>query len=60
MTYTPGGKGIAPRKSERPSWIGLKEKERCSDAVIFKTRTGVMIVAISEIEKFNRRKGNVK
>jgi hypothetical protein len=60
MTYTPGGKGIAPRQSERPSWIGLEEIGRDALTVTFKTKTGTRTVPLADVEKFNRRKGKSK
>ncbi len=58
--YKAGGKGIAPRKSERPSWIGLEELSRTRFTVTFKTKTGYKMVPLYQVEQYYKLTGGNK
>ena len=42
---------------KRPPWYGLKEVSRTETTVRFKTKTGCRLVLVSEIEAYERMKG---
>ena len=56
MSYQAGGKGIAPRRSDVPSWVGLEEISRGADFVVFRTRRGTKSVPVDQVEKRERMK----
>lgn len=56
MSYTAGGKGIAPRVSDVPAWVGLEEISRNTDFVFFRTRRGVKQVPVDQVETWERMK----
>lgn len=53
--YKPAGKGIAPRKSNTPSWVGLEPCGIENGMVKFKTRTGYKLVPVDEVAKYRGR-----
>ena len=53
--YQAGGKGQAPRQSDKPSWVGLPIIERSTTTVTFATRTGIKIVPAKQVDDWNRR-----
>lgn len=55
--YQSGGKGIAPRKSERPSWVGLEVMERNQFTVRFRTATGYKLVPAYQVERWEQQTG---
>jgi len=52
MTYTAGGKGIAPRRSTEPAWLGLEVVSKDADLVTFKTRMGTMQVSRADYDRW--------
>lgn len=50
--YKAGGKGIAPRQSERPSWVGLEEISRTQFTVTFRTKTGYKMIPLYQVERW--------
>ena len=54
IKYQAGGKGIAPRKSDKPSWVGLEELSRTQFTVTFKTKTGYKMVPLYQVERWEK------
>ncbi len=52
--YKAGGKGIAPRASQTPSWLGLAVVSRDDTFVTLKTRTGYQKVLRDDYEKHRK------